>query len=202
MKAMPNLPVALGKGVVGLYAQGGDAADRALVGELMAALGHAEWFEDEAAFQLAGILSGAGPAFLFRFIDALGQSAVALGLDENQARRLATAMVAGAGVLAASCGDSAAELARKVASPNGTTEAGLKILDADRALLALLGGHAHRRPGAQPGDGRRSPPQVSLSTPHLGFARCFARDERESSSAAAHLEQPRACRDACRESRD
>jgi pyrroline-5-carboxylate reductase len=138
VKAMPNLPVALGKGVVGLYAVGGRTADRNLVSGLMAALGHAEWFQDEAAFQLAGILSGAGPAFLFRFIDALSQSATALGLAEDQARRLATAMVAGAGALAASSQDSAAELARKVASPNGTTEAGLKVLDADRALLALL----------------------------------------------------------------
>jgi len=135
---MPNLPVALGKGVVGLYAEGGDPADKALASGLMAALGHAEWFEDEAAFQFAGVLSGAGPAFLFRFIEALGRGAAALGLPEDQALRLATAMVAGAGALAASSTDSLAELARKVASPNGTTEAGLKVLDADRALFALV----------------------------------------------------------------
>jgi pyrroline-5-carboxylate reductase len=104
----------------------------------MAALGHAEWFADEAAFQLGGVLTGAGPAFLFRFIEALGKGAAALGLAEDQALRLATAMVAGAGVLAATSEHPAAELARKVASPNGTTEAGLKVLDADRALLALV----------------------------------------------------------------
>jgi pyrroline-5-carboxylate reductase len=138
VKAMPNLPVALGKGVVGLYAEGGDPADKALASGLMAALGHTEWFEDQAAFQLAGVLSGAGPAFLFRFIEALGRGAAALGLPEDQALRLATAMVAGAGALAASSTDSLAELARKVASPNGTTEAGLKVLDADRALFALV----------------------------------------------------------------
>lgn len=138
VKAMPNLPVALGKGVVGLYAERGSAVDRNLVSGLMAALGHAEWFEDEAAFQLAGVLTGAGPAFLFRFIDALGEGAAALGLPDDQARRLATAMVAGAGALAATSHESAAELARKVASPGGTTEAGLKVLDAERALLALV----------------------------------------------------------------
>lgn len=138
VKAMPNLPVALGKGVVGLYAEGGEAEDRNLVGRLMTALGHREWFDDEAAFQLAGILTGAGPAFLFRFIEALGKGAASLGLAEDQAQRLATAMIAGAGALAATSEDSAAELARKVASPNGTTEAGLKVLDADRALLDLV----------------------------------------------------------------
>lgn len=138
VKAMPNLPVALRKGVLNLYAEGGAAGDRALINRLMAALGHAEWLDNEEAFQLAGVLSGAGPAFLFRFIDALGQGAAALGLPQDQALRLATAMVEGAGALAASSTDSAAELARKVASPNGTTEAGLKVLDADRALLALV----------------------------------------------------------------
>ncbi len=138
VRAMPNLPVALGKGVIGLCAEGGDPGDRDMVAGLMAALGHAEWFEDEASFELASELTGAGPAFLFRFIDALGKGAAALGLPEDQALRLATAMVAGAGALAAASEDSAAELARKVASPNGTTEAGLKVLDADDALLALV----------------------------------------------------------------
>ena len=138
VKAMPNLPVALGKGVVGLYAEGGDGGDKMLASGLMAALGHAEWFETEAAFQLAGVLTGAGPAFLFRFIEALGKGATALGLTDEQAQRLATAMVAGAGALAASSTDSAAELARKVASPNGTTEAGLRVLDKDRALFDLV----------------------------------------------------------------
>lgn len=137
-KAMPNLPVALRRGVVGLYAEGADAGDKDLVTGLMAALGHAEWFESEAAFQLAGVLTGAGPAFLFRFIEALGKGAAALGLTDEQGQRLATAMVAGAGALAASSSDSPAELARKVASPNGTTEAGLRVLDADRALLDLV----------------------------------------------------------------
>lgn len=138
VKAMPNLPVALGKGVVGLHAEGGAAADRNLVTGLMAALGHAEWFDDEAAFQLAGVLTGAGPAFLFRFIEALARGAVSLGLPDDQAQRLATAMVAGAGALAAASHDSAAELARRVASPGGTTEAGLRVLDSDRALFDLV----------------------------------------------------------------
>jgi pyrroline-5-carboxylate reductase len=138
VRAMPNLPVALGKGVVNLHSDSRDGGARALVSELMAALGHAEWFEDEAAFQLAGILTGAGPAFLFRFIDALAGGAEALGLPAEQAARLAGKLVEGAAALAAASNETPAALARKVASPGGTTEAGLAILDADAALADLV----------------------------------------------------------------
>jgi pyrroline-5-carboxylate reductase len=138
VRAMPNTPVRLGKGVVELIGQGIDVRTRAAIEALAAPLGHAEWFEDEALFALAGHLSGAGPAFLFRFIDALAAAGAALGLPEGQAARLAKAMVEGAGALAAASADAPAELARRVASPGGTTEAGLKMLDEQEALRALV----------------------------------------------------------------
>ena len=138
IKAMPNLPVRLGKGVVGLYSDSQDLTTRTLVTGLMASLGHAEWFDDEQHFALAGILTGAGPAFLFRFIDALGAAAERLGLPYDQASRLAKAMAEGAAALAANSDDDPEELVRRVASPGGTTEAGLAVLDADRALLDLV----------------------------------------------------------------
>jgi pyrroline-5-carboxylate reductase len=135
---MPNLPVRLGKGVVGLFSDGADLSQRMLVTGLMASLGHAEWFEDEELFALAGVLSGAGPAFLFRFIDALAAAAERLGLSCEQAARLAAAMVEGAAAMPAASGEDPETLARRVASPGGTTEAGLAVLDADRALLDLV----------------------------------------------------------------
>jgi pyrroline-5-carboxylate reductase len=138
VRAMPNLPVRLGKGVIGLTTDSGDLAARAVVSGLMAALGHAEWFEDEGSFQLAGVLTGAGPAFLFRFIDALAAAAERLGLPVDQAGRLALKMVEGAAALAGASQDNPETLARKVASPGGTTEAGLQALDADRALFDLV----------------------------------------------------------------
>jgi pyrroline-5-carboxylate reductase len=115
---------------------------------LMAALGHAEWFESEAHFQLAGVLTGAGPAFLFRFIDALARGAEVLGLPHDQAARLAACMTEGAAALAAASDETPAALAQRVASPGGTTEAGLAMLDADEALAELLArtlDSAHRR---------------------------------------------------------
>ena len=138
IRAMPNLPVRIGKGVVGLFSDSEDIAARAIVTGLMAVLGHAEWFEEEESFQLAGVLTGAGPAFLFRTIDALSAAAERLGLPFEQAGRLALKTVEGAAALAAASPDDPETLARKVASPGGTTEAGLKVLDGDRALLDLL----------------------------------------------------------------
>jgi len=138
IRAMPNLPVRLGKGVIGLTSDSDDGTARALISGLMATLGHAEWFEDEAGFELASELTGAGPAFLFRFIDALAGAAQECGLSYEQAARLALRMVEGAGALAAASADDPETLARKVASPGGTTEAGLRVLDSDRALFDLV----------------------------------------------------------------
>jgi pyrroline-5-carboxylate reductase len=138
VRAMPNTPVALRKGVVGLYADDAGPAARATVERLMAALGHVEWIDDEALFALAGHLTAAAPAFLFRFLDALAEAAAALGLPKDQAHRLAIRMAEGAAALAAASGVPPAELARRVASPGGTTEAGLKVLDAEEGLKPLI----------------------------------------------------------------
>jgi pyrroline-5-carboxylate reductase len=89
-------------------------------------------------FALAGHLTGAAPAFLYRFIQALAEAGAGLGLPEEQANSLAAAMARGAATLAATSGETPAELARRVASPGGTTEAGLKVLDAGGRLNALM----------------------------------------------------------------
>jgi pyrroline-5-carboxylate reductase len=138
VRAMPNLPVRLRKGVTNLYSDSDDSEARDLTGGLMAALGHAEWFGDEELFQAAGILTGAGPAFLFRFIEALAGAGEAAGLAPDQALRLAIKMTEGSGALAAASEDDPRRLAERVASPGGTTEAGLRVLDEDRALALLL----------------------------------------------------------------
>lgn len=138
VKAMPNTPVRLGKGVTNLFTDSEDARAIVLVEGLMALLGTVERFDDEALFQVAGILSGAGPAFLFRFIDALAAGGEALGLSGEQAARLAKAMVEGAASLATFETETPAELADRVASPGGTTRAGLNVLDEGGALNALL----------------------------------------------------------------
>lgn len=136
LRVMPNLPVAIGKGVVGLHGALIDT-DRLAANDLMAPLGLVEWIAEEAAFDAVTALSGSGPAFVYRFIDALARGGAALGLPADQAGRLARATVEGAGLLAAGSKISPTELAEQVASKGGSTRKGLDIFDADDALMRL-----------------------------------------------------------------
>jgi pyrroline-5-carboxylate reductase len=137
VRIMPNLSAAIGKSPMAMASQGLDDAQMAAVSALMSPLGTPEWI-DEALFDAVTALAGSGPAFVYRYIDALAQGARALGLASDQADRLAVAMVEGAALLAAGSPHSPGELARRVASPGGTTQAGLDVLDADAALASLV----------------------------------------------------------------
>ncbi|KQM51020.1 pyrroline-5-carboxylate reductase [Sphingomonas sp. Leaf208] len=138
VRAMPNLPVAIGKGVTSLYTAG--ASQEAIVAaEAFAApLGHYEWIADEAHFDAVTALAGSGPGFVFRFADALARAGAALGLPVDQAARLAIATLEGSAIMAAEADVSPAILADRVASPGGSTREGLNVLDHDDALVALL----------------------------------------------------------------
>ncbi|MDE8650406.1 pyrroline-5-carboxylate reductase family protein [Novosphingobium album (ex Liu et al. 2023)] len=138
VRIMPNLAAAIGKSPIALAARGLDAAARADVVALMAPLGTPEWLESEALFDALTALAGCGPAFVYRFIDSLAAGAVALGLSAGQSQRLALAMVEGAALLAARSEHAPGELARRVASPGGSTQAGLDVLDRDEALAGLV----------------------------------------------------------------
>ncbi len=138
VRAMPNLPVAIGKGVVALYSSGADDTERDEVTVLMQPLGLVEWIADEARFDDVTALAGCGPGFVFRFADALAQAGAALGLPADQAARLALATLEGSAVMAADADVTPAVLADRVASPGGSTRQGLNVLDRDGALVALL----------------------------------------------------------------
>lgn len=139
VRAMPNLPVGLGEGVTALFTDDRTDADtRAAVEALIRPLGLAEWIADEALFNSITALSGCGPAFLFRFIDALARAGEAIGIPAEQAARMALATVQGSANMAARASVSPATLADQVASPGGMTREGLNVLDADDRLLTLL----------------------------------------------------------------
>lgn len=138
VRIMPNLAAAIGKSPIALAAHGLDDLRRADVTALMEPLGTPEWLADEVQFHAVTALAGSGPAFVYRFIDALTVGARELGMERAQAERLALAMVEGAALLAATSADAPGELARKVASPGGTTQAGIDVLDADAALARLV----------------------------------------------------------------
>ena len=138
VRVMPNLAAALGKSPIALAGAGLSDEAPGAVDALMAPLGTAEWLESESQMDLVTALAGSGPAFVYRFIDALAAGAAELGLPAAQAERLAVSMVEGAAALAAASDHSPGELARRVASPGGVTQVGLDILDRDQALARLI----------------------------------------------------------------
>ncbi len=137
VRVMSNLAAALGKSPVAL-AGDASAAQRAMIDGLMAPLGQTEWLADEALMDLMTALVGSGPAFVYRVIDGFASGAEALGLPREQADRLALAMIEGAVALAAQSPVSPGELAKRVASPGGTTQKGLDVMDANMVQKRLI----------------------------------------------------------------
>lgn len=137
-RSMPNLPVAIGKGITAAFAPGDDPALRSTVDRLLTPLGLVEWLADETQFDAVTALAGCGPAFVFRLIAALAKAGSAHGLDTAQALRLALAMTEGSAILAAASDADPDTLADRVASKGGVTAAGLAVLDQDAALDRLI----------------------------------------------------------------
>ena len=138
VRAMPNLPVAVRRGVVGLTSADADDALQQQLKQLFSVLGFVAWTASEAELAAIGSVAGAGPAYVARFIAALAKAGVERGLNSDIAATVALETVLGTGWLAAATGEGMAAIARRVASPNGTTEAGLAVLDHDEVLDALI----------------------------------------------------------------
>jgi pyrroline-5-carboxylate reductase len=139
VRAMPNTPAAIGKGITALVANAAvSRGQRALCGELLAAVGAVAWLEDERQMDAVTAISGSGPAYVFLLIECFEHAAIGLGLDAALAKKLALATVAGAGAYAAESTEPPAELRRRVTSPKGTTQAALDVLMAEPGLRELL----------------------------------------------------------------
>ena len=139
VRAAPNLPVSIRRGVVALHSERIEDAQRKQLSDLFSALGFAMWTDSEKTLAAIGSVAGAGPAYVARFIDALATAGVSLGLPEEMSATIARETVLGTAWMSASSGESMDALARRVASPNGTTEAGLAVLDKDQAMERLIG---------------------------------------------------------------
>jgi len=152
VRAMPNTPALIGRGITGAFGNalvGG--VQRAMTTALLKASGPVEWVHSEAEIDMVTAVSGSGPAYVFLMAEALAEAGVALGLEPALAMRLARHTVAGAGELMIRSDDEPAQLRRNVTSPKGTTEAALKVLAVDDGGLKALMRHAveaaHRRAG-------------------------------------------------------
>jgi pyrroline-5-carboxylate reductase len=131
VRAMPNTPALLGKGISGVFAaEGVDAAGRARCEGVLAAGGDVVWVADESMLDAVTGVSGSGPAYVFYFLEALEQAARELGFSAADARRLAYATFDGAIALAKASTDEPAALRAQVTSKAGTTERALASMEA------------------------------------------------------------------------
>ena len=139
VRAMPNTPAQIGRGITALFATDAvDESGRALAERLMGAVGDVIWLDDEALMDAVTAVSGSGPAYLFYLIECLTAAGRKAGLAGDMAARLATATVAGAAELARVSPDSAEVLRQQVTSPGGTTAAALEVLMGDGGLEDLM----------------------------------------------------------------
>jgi pyrroline-5-carboxylate reductase len=159
VRAMSNLPVAVRRGVTGLYSPDADGHVQEEINNLFSALGFAMWMADEQKLAALGSVAGAGPAYVARFIAALSKAGVKRGLTQQIASTLALETVFGTAWMAVTAGESMDSVAKRVASPKGTTEAGLAVLDHDHVLdeLVALTIDAAARRGAELAEEAKAP---------------------------------------------
>jgi pyrroline-5-carboxylate reductase len=129
VRAMPNTPALIQKGVTGLYrGKNVNGDDIELIEIVCKAIGQYVWVDREELLDIVTALSGSGPAYVFSMIENLIESACLLGLSYDQARLLATQTIIGAGELALQSSESPTILREKVTSKGGTTFAALEVL--------------------------------------------------------------------------
>ncbi len=136
IRAMPNLPATIGRGISACYAPPAVACDvRDAVENVLSAVGKVVWLEEETQLAAVTALSGSGPAYVFHLIECLENAGVQLGLSADLARTLALETVAGSSALALAADVDAGTLRQRVTSPNGTTEAALDVLMPQLGML-------------------------------------------------------------------
>ena len=129
VRAMPNTPAAIGRGISVAVANAKvSARQRKLASHLLAAIGKVEWVGEEGLIDAVTALSGSGPAYVFLLAEAMTKAGIAAGLPAPLAMRLARETVAGSGELLHRSALDAAALRQNVTSPGGTTAAALEVL--------------------------------------------------------------------------
>jgi pyrroline-5-carboxylate reductase len=129
VRAMPNTPAAIGRGISVAVANGKiSMRQRKQASDLLAAIGKVEWVGDETLMDAVTALSGSGPAYIFLLAECMARAGVAAGLPKELATRLARETVAGSAELLHRSDLDAATLRQNVTSPGGTTAAALEVL--------------------------------------------------------------------------
>lgn len=138
VRVMPNTPCLVGHGACGFCLGAAATQDDAqLVARLLGAVGKCYQVEEDLLDAVTG-LSGSGPAFVYVMIEALSDGGVRVGLPRAVAAGLAAQTVLGAAQMVLSTGEHPGVLKDRVASPGGTTIAGLKALERGGLRAALI----------------------------------------------------------------
>jgi pyrroline-5-carboxylate reductase len=139
VRAMPNTPAMVGRGITGAFANGRvNQKQLQTVTDLLKVSGPVEWVSAESDIDAVTAVSGSGPAYVFYLVECMAEAGRKLGLPEDVAMRLARATVAGAGEMLHQSPDEAAVLRRNVTSPGGTTAAALAVLMAENGMQTLF----------------------------------------------------------------
>ncbi len=130
VRAMPNTPALIGKGITGLYARAAVTdADRQHAQRIVATTGETLWLDAESQLDAVTALSGSGPAYVFYFMEAMTAAGAEMGLSREQAYQLAVATFIGAGELARASHEPPGILRQRVTSKGGTTHAAITAMD-------------------------------------------------------------------------
>lgn len=140
VRAMPNTPAQIGKGMTVLVANRATTDDqRAGVEALLATSGRTAWIEDEALMDAVTAVSGSGPAYVFLLAECMAEAGERAGLPPELAQDLARQTIVGAGALLGEVDLPAKTLRENVTSPGGTTQAALDVLSRKGGLPDLMG---------------------------------------------------------------
>jgi pyrroline-5-carboxylate reductase len=139
VRAMPNTPAAIGRGItVAVAAENVSPAQRLTADALLRATGAVEWIDDEGLMDAVTAVSGSGPAYVFLLAEELARAGIAAGLPAELATKLARETVAGSGELLHRSELASATLRQNVTSPGGTTAAALAVLMGESGLQSLM----------------------------------------------------------------
>lgn len=135
VRVMPNLPLVCGEGVLGVVETEWNVKET--ISQLFVGMGLLVWIP-EAQVDAISSLTGSGPAFIFVIIEAMVESAIAMGIAPSVARDLVLQTILGSVKLLSSTGKHPAELKWMIASPGGTTIVGLKELEDAKVRSGII----------------------------------------------------------------
>jgi len=147
VRVMPNTPALVNQGASGLYAMNCRDESKEVAFKLMQSISKVlHWVDKEELIDTVTAISGSGPAYFFLLVECLVDAGVKAGLDYQVAKELASQTCLGAGQMLMNTSDSPALLRKKVTSPQGTTEAGIKTMEANGLRqCVLMGAEAARK---------------------------------------------------------